>query len=301
MCTFNHGKYIAQAIEGVLQQRTNFDFQLIIGEDCSTDNTREIINNYIEQFPDKIKAVFHEQNIGAFENTRILFEKCNSKYIALCDGDDYWTDACKLQKQIDFLEKNSDFSICFHNAKIIFENDSKNISYSNSRAQPEISTFEDIARGEFIYTSTCVFRSENLMKFPKKYFLFMNNYTLDLHNAQYGKIRYLNEVMSVYRRHLGGIWSMVSREKTLINQLPTYKFYVNYFDKKFRKYFIKHLKDITAELISIKIANNDFKDFWRYYIDYVVYNYNDKNELKKISYFFLKASYSQISGLIKNK
>src|SRR5580704_459996 len=90
MCTFNHEKYIAQAIEGIVGQKTNFKFKLIIGEDCSTDNTKEIILEYLKKYPEKIEGVFHKENIGPFKNTKILFEKCKSKYIALCDGDDYW-------------------------------------------------------------------------------------------------------------------------------------------------------------------------------------------------------------------
>ena len=299
MCAYNHGKYIAQAIEGVIQQKTNFRYKLIIGEDCSSDNTREIIESYLKKYPSKIKGIFHARNVGAFENSRILFSECNSKYIALCDGDDYWTDQFKLQKQIDFLEQNPDFSICFHNSKIIFEEDPTNTSYSNPPDQPEVSTFEDIAKGEFIYTATNTFRNKDFKKFPLKYFQYINNYTIDLHNAQFGKIKYLNEAMSVYRKHAGGMWSMVAREKTLINQLPTYKFYLHYFNKKYKPYFLKHLKDITAELMSIKIVNKDYKDFWRYYKDYALYNFKDKKEIKRIIYIFFKANYAKITGLVK--
>src|SRR5580704_12988523 len=87
MCTFNIGKYIAQAIEGVLQQKTNFKYRLIIGEDWSTDDTRQIVRNYLNKYPSKLKVFFHNKNIGATENSRILFNETRTRYIALCDGD----------------------------------------------------------------------------------------------------------------------------------------------------------------------------------------------------------------------
>jgi glycosyltransferase involved in cell wall biosynthesis len=298
MCVYNHGKYIAQAIEGVINQQTDFKYRLIIGEDCSTDNSREIIQKCVENYPSIIKVFFHDKNIGTVENSRILFRESKAKYVALCDGDDYWTDRDKLQKQIDFLEQNPDFAICFHNSRILNEDAPEEISYSNAMDQVEITTFDDLARGEYIYTATCVFRNEHFKKFPEKYYSFMNNYTLDLHNAQFGKIKYINEVMSVYRKHRGGIWSMVARERTLMNQLPTYKFYLDYFGMKYRHYFIRHVKNITNELMLIIVANRDYKNFWRYYKEYVYYNIKDRNKIKRIAYVLLKANYDKFKQLV---
>jgi glycosyltransferase involved in cell wall biosynthesis len=299
MCAYNHGKYIAQAIEGVIQQKTSFKFRLIIGEDCSTDNTRQIIENYRKENPLILKVYYHDKNIGPVENSKILFAEVKAKYIALCDGDDYWTDPYKLQKQVSFLEKYPDFSICFHNARILNEDYPETLSFSNRPDQKEISEFDDLAKGEFIYTPTCVFRTENFRKFPQKYYRFINNYTLDLHNAQYGKIKYLNEAMCVYRIHRGGIWSTVMREKTLMNQLPTYKFYPKYFDKKYRHYFIGHLRNMTSELITILLEKNDYKNFWRYYKDYVFYNITEMKKIKHIINLFLRANYSMVREIMK--
>ena len=298
MCTYNHGKYIGQAIEGVIQQKASFKYRLIIGEDCSTDNTREVIKRYLEENPSIMKVFFHDKNIGAVENSKILFKESNSKYVALCDGDDFWIDPYKLKKQVDFLEANPDFAICFHNARILNEDNPESVTYSNPFGQRGISTFEDLAKGEFIYTATCVFRNEHFKKFPEQYYSFMNNYTLDLHNAQFGKIKYIDDVMSVYRKHKGGIWSMVARERTLINQLPTYRFYINYFDKKYRHYFIAHVKNITNELISIIVSKKDYKNFWRYYKEYVYYNFST-SKLRRIIYLLMKANYDRARELLK--
>src|ERR1700683_5373651 len=121
MVTYNHEKYIAQAIESVLLQKTKFDFELVIGEDFSDDNTRNIIKTFVLNNPGKINALLHPYNLGldGKNNSVETLKNCNGKYVALCEGDDFWTDPYKLQKQIDFLEENTDFSICFHNSKIL--------------------------------------------------------------------------------------------------------------------------------------------------------------------------------------
>ena len=118
MMAYNHEKYISEAIEGVLMQNTNFDFDIVIGEDCSTDNTRQIILDYQRKYPGKFKLLLHKENIGAMANQQAVFSACTGKYIAICEGDDYWTDPYKLQKQVDFLEDNNGFVICFTNTLI---------------------------------------------------------------------------------------------------------------------------------------------------------------------------------------
>lgn len=115
MTVYNHEKYIRQAIEGVLMQQTNFKFELIIGEDCSNDGTRCIIQDYERRYTDIIKVIYQPVNIGAQNNTNSIYRRAKGKYWALCEGDDYWTDKHKLQKQIDFLENHTQYSAVYHN------------------------------------------------------------------------------------------------------------------------------------------------------------------------------------------
>ena len=133
MMAYNHEKYISEAIDGVLMQKTNFDFDIVIGEDCSTDNTRQIVLDYQQQYPGKVKLLLHEKNIGAMANQMAVFNACKGKYIAMCEGDDYWTDPYKLQKQVDFLEANEDYSICSHRYSFYSERTKKfaNDTYDN--------------------------------------------------------------------------------------------------------------------------------------------------------------------------
>ncbi len=112
--TYNHGSFITRTIEGVLMQKTDFPFEFIIAEDCSTDNTREIIQSYADKYPKIIRIITSDSNVGAVENeTRALLQS-KGKFVAFCEGDDYWTDPLKLQKQVDFLENHQEYSVCFH-------------------------------------------------------------------------------------------------------------------------------------------------------------------------------------------
>ena len=115
MVTYNHEKFISEAIEGVLIQQTNFSFELIIANDASTDGSDKIINEFIANHPkgNLIKYFKHEKNVGMMQNFTFALGHCKGKYIALCEGDDYWTDPLKLQKQVDFLEANEDYCDLF--------------------------------------------------------------------------------------------------------------------------------------------------------------------------------------------
>ena len=130
MITYGHEKYISEAIYGVLMQKCNFDVELIIANDCSPDTTEDIVNEIISSHKNCswIKYTRHLINKGAVGNFIWSLKQAKGKYLAICEGDDYWTDPYKLQKQVDFLEKNNDFSICFTDYKVLYEN-TKNIFY----------------------------------------------------------------------------------------------------------------------------------------------------------------------------
>lgn len=121
MITYNQEKYIAQAIESVLMQKTTFDFEIVIGEDCSTDDTRKIVKQYQLKNPQKINAIYQSINVGARRNAyEFALPQCRGRYIACLEGDDYWTDPDKLQKQVDFLESNQTFGmVCTNYSKFL--------------------------------------------------------------------------------------------------------------------------------------------------------------------------------------
>ena len=125
--TYNHGKYIRQCIEGILMQKTSFPFEYIIGEDCSTDQTREIVMEYAAKYPDIIRVVTADYNVGMKANGERCIMRCRGKYMALCEGDDYWIDPLKLQKQVDYLEAHPQCSMSYTEAVIINEDPTKKV------------------------------------------------------------------------------------------------------------------------------------------------------------------------------
>ena len=115
--TYNHEPYLRQALDGFLMQQTTFPVEIVLAEDCSTDGTRAICEEYVAKYPDKIKYIYREHNVGYNENEYEAMCAAEGKYIAYCEGDDYWTDTQKLQKQVDFLEAHPDYSVCWHRCK----------------------------------------------------------------------------------------------------------------------------------------------------------------------------------------
>jgi glycosyltransferase involved in cell wall biosynthesis len=202
--TYNQEKYIAQTLDGILMQQTNFDVEVVIGEDCSTDNTKNIIVDYAAQYPGKIKLLPRTQNFGVRKNFEQTLLACTGKYIAICEGDDYWTDNNKLQKQVDFLEANDEYKICFHNTAIVYEDTGKTEN-ANKPDQPETTSMIDLIDHWYMMTCSMVFRNE-VKVFPSWFTkAFNTDYALQmLIMGNGGKIGYLPDTMAVYRKHSEG-------------------------------------------------------------------------------------------------
>ena len=206
MVTYNHENFIATAIESVLMQKTDFAFRLIIGEDCSTDRTSDIVQEYARNYPDKITYYLNETNLGIKRNAEQIYIACTAKYMAILEGDDYWTDPLKLQKQVDFLEANSDYSLCFHDAIILWEDKAHPPKYFCSSDPKETSTIENVIEKWFIPSASMVLRKEYITPLPEWFKdIYNGDYALHLLLADKGKIGYIDEVMSVYRKAPGSL------------------------------------------------------------------------------------------------
>lgn len=216
MCAYNHEQFIGQAIEGVLNQKVNFSYRLLIGEDCSRDNTREVIKRYLPGNEDRIKAIFHEKNVGAEENTRILFNQCTAKYVALLDGDDYWTDPYKLQKQVDLLESRPEIMCHFHNARVVDKNGF--VRLYNDFTEDVRVTQDEIVKSLSIPTASVVFRNK-LREMPEWLQNFFLDITIYFYIAGFGDFYGSTEVMSVYRIHDGGFWTGQNAVEKLTNHI----------------------------------------------------------------------------------
>jgi glycosyltransferase involved in cell wall biosynthesis len=206
--TYNHENYISQAIEGFLAQKTSFNFEIIIHDDASTDATASIVKKYEQEHPNLIKAIYQTENQyskGIKPWPNFVFPIARGKYIALCEGDDYWTDPYKLQKQVDFLEHNKDYSICFHDVKI--NKHGELINDDITRDVPESTSIIELAKGNYMHTPSVVFK-RNWQELPSWFALCpAGDYPLHMINAQFGKIKKLDEVMAVYRIHNSNIWA----------------------------------------------------------------------------------------------
>ncbi len=217
MITYNHEKYISDALDGIFKQKYNFNCELVIYDDCSSDNTENIINNYIKLNKNKFLSIIYKKNIfniGFSKNFYHALVNCKGKYIAFCEGDDYWTDPLKLVKQFDFLEENKEFNLCYHDVSIlnrqgIFSKDF--ITKTNKK----ISTKYDLAVwGNYIHTCSVVVRNN--------YFLEKINTEINLCDyisyiqfVNDGKIMKIDQIMSVYRYGVG-IWSNSSNRNKQI-------------------------------------------------------------------------------------
>lgn len=221
--TYNQEKFVRQTLDSFVMQKTNFPFEAIIGDDCSTDGTIEILKEYAEKYPNIIKPIFREKNLGAAINSIDVGMRINSQYVAICEGDDYWTDENKLQKQVDFLDNNPDFSICFHNTRWFFEDGSApDIIFPSKKQRFDkiVLGLEDLLKDNFISTNSVLYRwrFNDKEKFQDFYppDILPGDWFIHLLHAQKGKIGFIDEVMGAYRMNSQGIWWNNDNEEHLL-------------------------------------------------------------------------------------
>jgi len=229
--TYNHEDYIQDTLDGFLMQQTNFKFEILIHDDASTDRTAEIIRDYERKFPDIIKPIYQKENQwvqGKRGSALFNFPRAKGKYIALCEGDDYWTDPFKLQRQVDFLENNPDYGMVTENGLVT--NSIKNTQYAfSTNPELDIDTKALLAKRQFP-TASAMFRSSLL---DEKLSALKNSGDTILwtYFSTKSKIKYFPVVSSVYRRGMQGIvestnkvnWAklMESWNKDMASFLPT--------------------------------------------------------------------------------
>tara|TARA_B110000967_G_C18886117_1_gene564081 strand:+ start:1781 stop:2785 length:1005 start_codon:yes stop_codon:yes gene_type:complete len=169
MLTYNHSDYIIEAIEGVLMQKTNFEFELIVSDDCSTDKTKSIVNEYlIQNNCRRVNFVSHNINLGINENFDYALNLIQGEYVALCDGDDYWTDPHKLQMQVDFMDRNENVSLICTERSIFIQKTQTITKYeTESTGNIELYNFQEALSCAEVYTLTSLFRAQSLREYQK--------------------------------------------------------------------------------------------------------------------------------------
>ncbi len=270
LITYNHEKYIREAIEGILIQKTNFDFELVIGEDSSSDRTRVICEEYAKKHPNLIKLLPKSKNLGMMPNFIRTYNACNGEFIALIEGDDYWTDPEKLQKQVDYLIQNPDCSLCAHDVNLIYENVPETYPFQAVWTKDRFE-FKDIFGCHFISTLSLVFRKKQLGELPEWFnHLIIGDVPIVMILASKGYGHYFLEKMAVKRKNEGGVTFNPERKKLDLGPL-FYKMYQlvflkinksnkNLFYPKFagyeRSFALKaiRIKDISAFTKNVVLA-----------------------------------------------
>lgn len=260
--TYNHKSYVKNCFDGFLLQKTNFNYEILVHDDASTDGTVEIIHDYERKYPQLFNVIYQKHNqysrgIRGLHRT-FNFNRSKGKYIAVCDGDDYWTDPLKLQKQVDFLEQNKKFSFTFHAVNV--KNELAGIKYSYPKPPNSILGFKQIMNNHYIPTCSLLF-NKSFLPVPMPEFLnncSMADIPLELLLASKGDIFYIDERMGIYRRNKDSLTSKVSQR---INGRKNYIYmYFNMmkylFPKKFYPLSIKLLlttlgfvKDFSKKII----------------------------------------------------
>ena len=274
---YNHEKYLEECLSSLVGQKTNFKYEILVHDDCSTDNSKKIIEKFYKKYSEKIVPFFEEENqyskgVKIIEN--ILIPKMKGKYFCFCEGDDYWIDENKIQKQYDFLEKNQEYKFCVHNS-ILVDKNSKFIRKKNVSENDGDLTCEDfiIGGGGFVCTNS-IFSYSYLAKKLPKYFNYMSlDYIWQIYLSSCGKTYCFKDFMSAYRIQSDGSWSFrmknnkdkyIEHCKKVITVLEMINIDFNYkYNEIFKKtIIIKNFEILRVKRDFKKMRYEPYKEIW---------------------------------------
>lgn len=266
--TYNHAAYIKDALDGFVMQKTNFKFEVLVHDDASTDGTADIVREYEAKYPDIIKPIYQKENQYSQQIQITLtyqYPRVKGKYIAFCEGDDYWTDCLKLQKQFDAMEAHPDIDICAHASSVLDMKTAKFRLHATSPADTVLSA-DEVIEGGGSYVSTCTLfcRSKLIENLPDSMKYYHLDYIIQINGSLRGGMLYLNDDMAVYRFLTNNSWSTThSTEST-----RTYKHCAKLYnalemideesDRKCSLSIKKHLQFLKKEILSCMLSNREF-------------------------------------------
>jgi glycosyltransferase involved in cell wall biosynthesis len=215
--TYNHARFVRQALDSAIAQRLPQPFEVLVSEDCSTDGTREIVQEYAKRHPHLVRLLLSERNLHSNEVVARGVRAARGRYVAVLDGDDYWTSDDKLGAQVAFLDVRPDVTICFHNVQVVDEHSQTTGRLWNAPGQPEVSGLHELLRGNFIATSSVVYRRAAVSEIPAWYggFFPVTDWPLHVLYAREGRIGYLDRTLGAYRLHGGGLFSTLGEREKL--------------------------------------------------------------------------------------
>lgn len=255
--TYNHAPFVKQCLDHLLAQKTNFPFEIVIHDDASTDGTKEIVEEYASKYPDIVFPYYQNENQYSKGlrglPSRYNYPRCRGRYIAICEGDDFWTDPLQLQQQVNFLEGHEDFVLTFHDFRVVDEkNQIIDASPLPKRYQRDASS-EDLILGRFLtMTVTLCFRNV-IKEFPPEKYKVTNGDTFLISMlGHYGKGKWMGDVIekAMYRSHHSGVWSMVSSDDKLPVRVNTFYWLYSYYNRIGKKaYALKWYGEILYSVM----------------------------------------------------
>jgi glycosyltransferase involved in cell wall biosynthesis len=279
MTTYNQEEYISQALDSILMQEVDFDYEIVIGEDASTDRTQEIVLDYHDRYPDKVHVFLRDgveaerdraRGIGGKTNFLRTWEACRGQYIALLDGDDYWTSPHKLQKQVDFFDEHPEYSISCHRVVIEREDASREPEFFPMDPQKQTATLEDFLTQNFIVACSVVLRRDLVDEFPRWFReTAIGDWSLYVLHAQRGKIGYMNDAMSAYRIKADGFWSGKTQEQQTLALVRFYERVNKHLQLRYNKVIGPKIFAGWNDLISLALRSGDFKKARDYGVAYL--------------------------------
>jgi len=243
MVAYNHERFISQAVESVMMQKPAFAFELVIGEDCSPDRTREILLQLQRQHPDRVRLLLPEKNLGMMQNFIQTLQACRGDYVALLEGDDLWTSPHKLQAQADFLEAHPDCSACFTLARVVRDTHPTTAFYIPAPGTPSRRfTTEELLARNWVATCSLLFRNVvSQIPFKTLSHLPMIDWPLNILLSLRGPIAYLDCAMATYRQHEGGLWTGAGEVAKLDGALQMFEALINVLPARFGEQIKAHI------------------------------------------------------------
>ncbi|MDD3036338.1 glycosyltransferase [Bacteroides sp.] len=305
--TYNHEKFVKQCLDGFIMQKTNFHFEVLIHDDASTDKTQEIIREYATNYPDIIKPVLQKENQYSKGIRAILATFCypqaKGKYIAICEGDDYWIDPLKLQKQVDFLENNPDYAMVYTRSNVYDQRKCRIEDYLIGR---EFNDFNDLLIINRIPTLITCIRTNILIEYtndikPEKQNWLMGDYPIWLWIAYHYKIKFFPEVTSVYRDQLESAshsQDLQKQEKFALSVIDITTFYIKKFEIVPTKEYWEAVNATYYHYYDIYIRKGDYKKAKRY-ANNINLNYTTDRIRKKIRLFHFRYIKFKVRALFK--
>lgn len=258
--TYNQEKYIADALDSILMQKDCPDFEIIIGNDYSTDSTAEIIEKYRRKFPEVIKVLQRTKNLGMQLNLKDCILNCSGSYVAICEGDDYWIDCYKLKKQYELLKSSDNASFCFSDIYIKNEISGKaglkRHFKSLKKKLPCCFTFENLVENQnpVCNFSCCMYKKEAFKYIPESYWHTKSaDFLLHMYLLDNSVGIFLKDICSVYRINNNSIYASIEKEQKIVNQISAILNYNEIFENKYKKSFYILMQKTLRDLLKEKV------------------------------------------------